>query len=457
MCYSVITTLSEGNSVNNEQSPDAASNPRSSPPLLNITSDYFSGSTLNSSEGLFDADDLSCFLDAPVSPGDVFYPLPFDERIKNDANLFEPLWNYPQSVEQSDVSLVTSSNHSAQSFPCKVCGDKASGNHFGVSSCEACKSFFRRSIRTEARYSCRAGRCCEIDKQSRNRCQYCRLIKCIKVGMKKEAVQEERLPPGTRSKSTKKTPDHVMGSLSDVTSNECGSGSTLHSPSSLAHSDFNVSDIFGTYNLLDENKNTTTEVVQLNDFLGAMRAYAVKLIGWAQHIPAFAHLNFENQVRLLKASWCELYVLHLAVHNGSNPDTLVLGGGLTCKPDQIGDPEIPQLINRTTSEVSLWFESLSTEPVELACLKGILLFNPAGPQLSAEVKEVEVYQEQILGFLENHSKATHSSISQRFSKLLLRLGSIQSISKKMMQYLEVQQTLGHIQMDNLLVELLDAR
>ena len=71
-------------------------------------------------------------------------------------------------------------------------------------------------------------------------------------------------------------------------------------------------------------------------------------------------------------------------------------------------------------------------------------------------KEVKVYQEQILGFLEDHSKTTHSSISQRFSKLLLRLGSIQSISKKMMQYLEVQQTLGHIQMDNLLIELLDA-
>ena len=139
---------------------------------------------------MFDADDLSCFLDAPFSPGDVFYPSPyaFDDSIKNDANLFEPLWNYPQSVEQSDVSLVTSSNHSAQSFPCKVCGDKASGNHFGVLSCEACKSFFRRSIRTEARYSCRAGRCCEIDKQSRNRCQYCRLIKCIKVGMKKEGT-----------------------------------------------------------------------------------------------------------------------------------------------------------------------------------------------------------------------------------------------------------------------------
>ena len=81
----------------------------------------------------------------------------------------------------------------------------------------------------------------------------------------------------------------------------------------------------------------------------------------------------------------------------------------------------------------------------------------AGPHLSCEAKkEVEMYQEQILAYLENHSKSTHSTISQRFSKLLLRLGSIQSISKEMMQYLEVQQTLGHTHMGKLLLELFDS-
>ena len=57
---------------------------------------------------------------------------------------------------------------------CTICGDKASGKHYGVYSCEGCKGFFKRTVRKELSYACRENRNCTIDKRQRNRCQYCR-------------------------------------------------------------------------------------------------------------------------------------------------------------------------------------------------------------------------------------------------------------------------------------------
>ncbi|XP_067934685.1 nuclear receptor subfamily 2 group C member 2-like isoform X3 [Watersipora subatra] len=79
--------------------------------------------------------------------------------------------------------------------PCLVCGDRASGRHYGVVSCEGCKGFFKRSIRKRLGYVCRGMKECVVDKHQRNRCQYCRLQKCIAAGMKPESVQSERKAP----------------------------------------------------------------------------------------------------------------------------------------------------------------------------------------------------------------------------------------------------------------------
>ncbi|XP_070299379.1 estrogen-related receptor gamma [Salvelinus sp. IW2-2015] len=77
---------------------------------------------------------------------------------------------------------------------CLVCGDIASGYHYGVASCEACKAFFKRTIQGNIEYSCPATNECEITKRRRKSCQACRFMKCLNVGMMREVSVSVCLP-----------------------------------------------------------------------------------------------------------------------------------------------------------------------------------------------------------------------------------------------------------------------
>jgi len=104
-----------------------------------------------------------------------------------------------ESVPDGRVRAESSRHHhhqQAAAAECVVCGDKSSGKHYGQYSCEGCKSFFKRSVRRNLTYACRATRCCPVDQHHRNQCQYCRFRKCLKAGMKREGQSlTSELPP----------------------------------------------------------------------------------------------------------------------------------------------------------------------------------------------------------------------------------------------------------------------
>jgi hypothetical protein len=84
--------------------------------------------------------------------------------------------------------------------PCRVCGEKASGFHYGANTCEACKGFFRRSLQRKQDYKCSGVGNCDILPGKRSVCAACRYKKCLVVGMSKEAIKTGRY---THEKKTK--------------------------------------------------------------------------------------------------------------------------------------------------------------------------------------------------------------------------------------------------------------
>ncbi|XP_025020148.1 nuclear receptor subfamily 2 group C member 1 isoform X3 [Python bivittatus] len=136
-----------------------------------------------------------------ATPGKVFLTTP-------DAAGVNQLFFTSPDISAQHIQILTDNSSTEQTLNkvfdlCVVCGDKASGRHYGAVTCEGCKGFFKRSIRKNLVYSCRGARDCVINKHHRNRCQYCRLQRCIAFGMKQDSVQCERKPvEASREKSS---------------------------------------------------------------------------------------------------------------------------------------------------------------------------------------------------------------------------------------------------------------
>jgi hypothetical protein len=90
------------------------------------------------------------------------------------------------------VENQTKTNKTEQKYPfgnCRVCNDQSTGIHYGVSTCEGCKGFYKRGTLSSIKYKCsNKSNNCTIDVHNRNKCKYCRYKKCIEAGMSVESI-----------------------------------------------------------------------------------------------------------------------------------------------------------------------------------------------------------------------------------------------------------------------------
>ncbi|XP_045537803.1 steroid hormone receptor ERR1 isoform X4 [Papilio machaon] len=181
---------------------------------------------------------------------------------------------------------------------CLVCGDVASGFHYGVASCEACKAFFKRTIQGNIDYTCPASNECEINKRRRKACQACRFRKCLSTGMLREGVRLDRVRGGRQK--YRRAPD-------------------LPPPNNKPHiDDIKILEALSSYEpellscgaapagVTDPAARTLALLADLYD------RELVGVIGWAKQIPGFTELQLNDQMRLLQSTWAEMLSLMVA-------------------------------------------------------------------------------------------------------------------------------------------------
>ncbi|KAJ0059643.1 hypothetical protein NL108_009146, partial [Boleophthalmus pectinirostris] len=313
---------------------------------------------------------------------------------------------------------------------CAICGDKATGKHYGASSCDGCKGFFRRSIRKSHIYTCRFNRQCIVDKDKRNQCRFCRLNKCFRAGMKKEAVQNER-----DRISSRRTIQDQSQDLPPIT--------ILAQAESLSQQ-ITAPVVLGD---LAEQKSAS-----VSDVCDSMRQQLLVLVEWAKYIPAFGELPLDDQVSLLRAHAGEHLLLGVAKRSMPFKDFLLLGNGCVIHRNS-PEAEISRVANRVLDELVQPFQDIQIDENEYAALKAIVFFDPDAKSLR-DPSKIKAMRLQVQMSLEDYINDRQYDSRGRFGELLLLLPTVQSITWQMIEQLQFIKLCGLAKIDNLLQEML---
>ncbi|TNN58757.1 COUP transcription factor 2 [Liparis tanakae] len=332
--------------------------------------------------------------------------------------------NNNNNTSSSSSSSSSMDKQQSQHIECIVCGDKSSGKHYGQFTCEGCKSFFKRSVRRNLSYTCRANRTCPVDQHHRNQCQYCRLKKCLKVGMRREAVQRGRLP--TQSY-------HGQFALTNGDPLQCHSYLSGYISLLLRAEPYPTSR-FGSQCLQGNNIMGIENICEL----------AARML--------FSAVT--DQVALLRLTWSELFVLNAAqcsmpVHVAP----LLAAAGLHASP-MSADRVVAFMDHiRVFQEQVEKLKVMHVDSAEYSCIKAIVLFTTDACGLS-DVTHVEGLQEKSQCALEEYVRSQYPNQPNRFGKLLLRLPSLRTVSSSVIEQLFFIRLVGKTPIETLIRDML---
>nr|BAM66777.1 retinoic acid receptor [Polyandrocarpa misakiensis] len=326
--------------------------------------------------------------------------------------------------------------------PCFVCGDKSSGYHYGVASCEGCKGFFRRSVQKNMQYTCHRNKNCVINKSTRSRCQYCRLQKCFQVGMLKESVRNDRNKKRGKEKDGKTGDTSPSGQPEEIVVTP--EIENIVSVVAKAHLDtFPKNEDLNKYNTAEgqgdkplspptpsdaSGSPPPVDVKLWSKFSDLSTKSIIKIVEFAKSVPGFTDLTIADQITLLKSACLEILFFRICSRYDNSNDTMSFSDGLTLNRDQLRNCAFGPM----TEQVFGFAKSLTPfdlDHTEGGLLCAICLMCADRTELE-DPEKVEKLQEPLVEGLKWFARKKRPNKPHVFPKMLMKIADLRCIGFK---------------------------
>merc|ERR1719412_907877 len=387
--------------------------------------------------------------------------------------------------------------------PCPVCGDKISGFHYGIFSCESCKGFFKRTVQNKKNYQCLRGASCPISIATRKKCPACRFNKCLNTGMKLEAIREDRTRGGrstyqcsytlpnniqpmtglTTSNISSSTPlrhEELTKPNSYSTSNEAAASHNHESQDTIMSEEEGTNDVPANVPLLiqeimnvehlwfstkSSEKNVhnassldvTQSDIPEDNMIQTLTTMAdkrlFKLVKWCKSLPLFKNILIDDQISLLINAWCELLVFSCCYRSIGTPGIIRVSNEKSLNLEtarSVGiDKWIEKMLNFTEQ-----LRRLKVDHYEYVSMKSIVLLTSDASGLK-EPGNVRDSQEKVVQALQHYTSAQYPDMPSKFAEMLLRMPELHRVCQGCKEMLCPRQPAeGDVPGFNLLMELL---
>ncbi|XP_037906691.1 ecdysone-induced protein 75B, isoforms C/D isoform X4 [Hermetia illucens] len=327
---------------------------------------------------------------------------------------------------------------------CRVCGDKASGFHYGVHSCEGCKGFFRRSIQQKIQYRpCTKNQQCSILRINRNRCQYCRLKKCIAVGMSRDAVRFGRVPKREKAR--------ILAAMQQSTQNrgqqralatELDDQPRLLAAVLRAHMDtceFTKEKVsamrqrarecpsYSMPTLLACPLNPAPELQSEQEFSQRFAHVIRGVIDFAGMIPGFQLLTQDDKFTLLKAGLFDALFVRLICMFDPSINSIICLNGQVMRRDAIQNGANARFLVDSTFNFAERINSMNLTDTEIGLFCAIVLITPDRPGLR-NIELIEKMYTRLKACLQTVIAQNRPDQPEFMSELLKTLPDLRTLS-----------------------------